>query len=728
MTIMRRSLIIAAGLILPLTAAAQEQAVPTDSIYKEAELGAVVVKGTAPKTRLKGNSMLTKIEGSTLAQSGTLEEMLAKVPGMMKNGDDLEVIGKGAPIYYLNGRKVQDINEFKTIRSEEILDVDVIHNPGAQYDATVTAVVRIRTKKRQGEGFGFSAFADGNYDVRNEKFSPSSTVKVNYRHNSVDVFGKLNYWQWQHVNSSDILQDSYYKDAVVSQAGESYMSGNHYGLGYMAGVNWQIADNHSVGMRIDANTRLYGTNRNGLDEDVLTDGVVTEHILSNSVEREKEPFNWSANAYYNGKAGKLGIDLNIDLYRNKTTTESSQVEESVAEVDNIATEKMSKNRMFATKLVLSYPVWKGQLTAGTEMSFVNRDSKYTITKTTVPSSEMEVSDKNIAAFVEYGFQLPKIGAASLGMRYEHVGFDYTDCLDPRNNMTRYTDDFFPSASFSTQLGPVQASLSYSMKTVRPNYWALSDAVTYMNRYCMQTGDPKLKNAIKQELGANFRYKWANLAIQYEHHKDAITQWSYVGGMAGTPAEGLDEGVILLKTINLADAYKQMTVYLSAMPTFGCYTPNWAVVMIKPWLKQLLADPREESGVRLVERKNPLWVGQLNNTFRLKHSWQLELNGGIVSKGDNMNFTLNRVAWGVDAVVQKCWLKDDALTLRLKFSDIFRTNSRQDVLMDCGYYTLENVNRYSRQRVNISIRYNFNAAKSKYKGTGAGAEAVSRMGK
>ncbi len=725
---MKTKSLITAGLLLSITATAQDQAAALDSIYKEAELSAVVVKGTAPKTKLKGNSMLTKIEGSVLSQSGTLEEMLAKVPGMTKNGDDLEVIGKGQPVYYINGRKVYDINEFKTIRSEEILDVDVIHNPGAQYDATVTAVVRIRTKKRQGEGFGFNAFADGNYDVQNETFNPSSTVKVNYRHNSVDVFGKLNYWQWRNEHTQTLRQDSYYKAATVSQEGDTYNNTNYYGLSYNVGFNWQIADNHSVGMRIDMKSQLYGTSWSALDEDILTNNVVTEHIFSNSAEKENEPFNWSANAYYNGKVGKLGIDWNIDLYRNKTTSTTAQLEELETEAENIATEKMNKNRMFATKLVFSYPVWKGELNVGTEMSFVNRDSKYTITKTTVPSSEMEVSDKNIAAFLEYGFQIPKVGSASVGLRYEHVGFDYTDCLDSKNNMTRYTDDFFPSASFSTQLGPVQAALSYSMKTERPWYGTLSDAVTYMNRYCMVTGDPKLKNSTKQDLGANFRWKWLNLALQYIHQKNVITQWSYIGGMEGTPAEGLDEGVILLKHVNLKDPYKQLSAFITAMPTFGCYTPNWTVGFMKPSLKQLLADPREESGMRLVEKTKPFWFGQLNNAFRLKHSWQLELNGMVMSKGDQMNMSLTKAMWSMDAAVQKCWLKDDALSLRFKFADIFHTGSKMSAAMDCGYYTLTLDNRYSRQRISMSLRYVFNAAKSKYKGTGAGSGAVSRMGK
>ncbi|MDE5987442.1 MAG: outer membrane beta-barrel family protein [Prevotella sp.] len=725
---MKKTILMTAGLLASLSVTAQDQTAVLDSIYKEAELSAVVVKGTAPKTKLKGNSMLTKIEGSVLAKSGTLEEMLEKVPGMLKNGDDLEVAGKGTPVYYINGRKVQDTKEFKTIRSEEILDVDVIHNPGAQYDATVSAVVRIRTKKRQGEGFGFSTFADGSYNFGNKDFTPSSTLKLNYRHNSLDIFGKVNYWQWRSQHTQALNQESYYKDAVIAQAGEAFLKSNYYGMGYTLGSNWQIADNHSVGVRLDIGNQLYAKSNNRLDEEVLTNGIVTEHILSISPSWERIPYDWKTNAYYSGKVGKLGIDLNIDILGNKTVTESDLNEQNTAALDLMYSEQTEKNRMLATKLVLSYPIWKGELNVGTEMSFVDRDSEYGITKTTIPSSNIKVDDNNIAAFVEYGFQIPKVGAANVGLRYEHVGFDYTDRLDAEHNMSRYTDNLFPSASFSTQLGPVQAALSYSMKTSRPGYWYLSSAVQYINRYCMQTGDPKLKNSIKQELAANFRYKWATLSLQYEHHKDAITQWSYVGGMEGTPGEGFDNGVILLKSVNLPDAYKQMTVVLSAMPTFGCYTPNWSVVMLKPWLKQLLADPREESGQRLVERNKPIVFASLNNAFRLKHSWQLELNAGIQSKGENMNFSLNRASWNVDAVIQKCWLKDDALSLRLKASDIFNTGGKQDISMDCGYYTLMNATKFNRQRISLSVRYTFNAAKSKYKGTGAGADAVSRMGK
>lgn len=117
-------------------------------------LGEAVVKGFMPKTKLTGNSMITTIQGTVLGNSGTAEEMLSKVPGMTQRDDKLEVIGKGAPVFYINGRKVQDAEELKNLHSNEIHNVEVITNPGAIYDATVSSVVRIRTTYPYGKEAG----------------------------------------------------------------------------------------------------------------------------------------------------------------------------------------------------------------------------------------------------------------------------------------------------------------------------------------------------------------------------------------------------------------------------------------------------------------------------------------------------------------------------------------------------------------------------------------------
>lgn len=116
-------------------------------------LGEVVVKGTIPVTRIKGDAMVTTIENSVLADVGSAKDVLSKVPGLvLKKGemsDAFEVLGKGAPLIYINGREVRNQSELEQLNSDEIKNVELITNPGARYDASVKAVVRIQTVKRQ---------------------------------------------------------------------------------------------------------------------------------------------------------------------------------------------------------------------------------------------------------------------------------------------------------------------------------------------------------------------------------------------------------------------------------------------------------------------------------------------------------------------------------------------------------------------------------------------------
>lgn len=116
---------------------------------------------------------------------------------------------------------------------------------------------------------------------------------------------------------------------------------------------------------------------------------------------------------------------------------------------------------------------------------------------------------------------------------------------------------------------------------------------------------------------------------------------------------------------------------------------------------------------------------LSNAFRFKHSWQLEANLNSFTRGDFMNMRLLNDSWNLGFVIQKCWLKNDALCLRASLSDALQRTS-QKVEMDCGYYLLQQHTINNRQRLDVSLRYTFNAQQSKYKGTGAGREAAGRM--
>ncbi len=686
----------------------------------------VTVNGQLPKTKLTGNSMITKVEGTVLEKSGSLKEMLTKVPGMTQKGDDLEVLGKGTPIYYINGRKMQDADELKRLRSEEIASVEVITNPGAEYDATVSAVVRIKTIKRKGDGFGFDIHTGNHQSLAYGYSAPFATTNLRYRHNDFDVFGMVNYWEWTSVNDSRPDQSSFIRQGNdllnIKQKMTMRYDWLGKGVNYNLGFNWQITPDHSIGARVERHDK-FGSKTEMFTEttiDRFINGKAaseTEYNKSDQNDRIHQPYNIDGNVYYNGKAGNLGIDFNFDFLTNKSN-EATNIKDMDGKNNTsiMEQEQHTSSDMLATKLVLSYPIWKGQLQAGTEMSFVTRKSRYSISGYPLPATESDVKEKNIAAFMQYGCEIPKFGNLSAGLRYEHVGFDYTDKINDTKSMSRYTDELFPSLSWSRQFGAIQTSLAYSIKTVRPNYNMLDEGIMYINPYSLQQGDPQLKNAKMQEISLNARWKWLNLFVAYERRDDAQSQWSYIYN---------DEGVILIKNINLDKPVRNLAMFLTGSPTFGVYSANWTAGWQKFFYTQELADPREATGKREISYKKPLMFFDLNNTFRLKHSWQLEANMNIVLKGDWMNFHITNNTYNLGFTVQKCWLKNDALCFRVSVFDVLQ-RSPQKINMDCGYYVLDQWSKNNAHRLDVSLRYTFNASQSKYKGTGAGKDAQSRM--
>ena len=60
-------------------------------------LGEVVVKADLPKMQLKGDAMVTTVQGSILEKAGTGEDLLDKLPGVSADDGEVRVFGAGAP-------------------------------------------------------------------------------------------------------------------------------------------------------------------------------------------------------------------------------------------------------------------------------------------------------------------------------------------------------------------------------------------------------------------------------------------------------------------------------------------------------------------------------------------------------------------------------------------------------------------------------------------------------
>ena len=694
-----------------ISASGQEQQDSLKSVSMMQELQEVVVKGNLPNTRLKGNAMITRIQGTPLSDAGTLGEMLVKVPGMTGTDEAPEVLGKGSPLIYINGRLMRDNSELKRLRSEEIRDVEVINNPGAQYDATVRAVVRIRTVRQQGDGLSLDLTLSDEHDLRYDFDRPQAKVGANYRKNGVDVFSSVYYYH-QDYRQYSTIEDITTTDKVFRQYGPYTMTWKHDNLTYTFGVNWQLSDNHSLGVRADLTHQMNGKNQVIYDEDVFENNALIDHLYSHQTSKETKPLGWLTNTYYNGKVGKLGIDFNFDFMKNGTDTDRENVERSKVQDDFVLSKSGTRSRLYATKLVLSYPVWKGELEAGTEMTFVNRNNTYWIDKALIANTDADITENNIAAFAEYSCDFKKYGSASVGLRYEHTLLDYDDAINKDERLHRSMDEWFPTASYSVALGKVQTALSYSMKTYRPSFFAMNDAVTYISRYMYQAGNSQLLNERVRDLTLNVSYKWLTLTASYEHLTNPITQWNFL----------TETDAMLCKHINLDKPINTLSAYLAVTPRVGIWSLNATAGFEK---QDLYLDVEGPQGVYRVYYDKPQYTLNAYNTFTLKHGWKFDVNLMYRSSGCSYVFYNDTYNLRLGLVAQKSLLRDNSLTLRAAVLDCFQRN-RMNEFSDCGYNQIQQNNRFSTHKLMLSVIYRLNATRSKYKGTGAGKAAIERL--
>ncbi|MBQ6576809.1 MAG: TonB-dependent receptor, partial [Bacteroidales bacterium] len=679
------------------------------------------VQAIMPKTKLTGEGLQTSVRGSVLENAGSANDVLAKTPGMIKSQNGLEVIGKGSPLVYINGRKVTDSSELDRLRSNEIQSIEVITNPGAQYDATVKSVVRIRTIRRQGDGFGFNIDASDTQSLRWAKGNdPFGSVNVNYRTGGVDLFGGVNYAHNTSRQISDIEKTTFGKTLFEDKGDlvNEYIGQTMYGEG---GINWQIADNHFLGGKIEWGRHLAYDVHSVLNDNVFIDGVQTDKLSTDSRDSLGDiiPRNIGGNIYYNGLVGgKLGIDVNLDYYGTSDgSTSVSKETSSMTHDAEVRSQSENSGEMYAAKAVLSYPIWKGQLQAGTEETFSRRNDDYTISGVSIPASQSRVKEDNVAGFASYAFYLEKFGQMSAGLRYEHVRYSYEDLITPDNSLSRKYGNWFPNLSYAGMAGPVQIMLSYSVKTRRPNYAQLYNAIRYNNRYIWQSGNAQLQPEISHNLGLTTVWKFITFMVNYSRTDDAIMTWS-------SPYN--DEGVVLVKPRNIETPFRLMTVVMNFTPTIGPWTMNYTLAAMPQWLTINAPDPREPSGIRVTKfNGKPVFVAQLFNTFTVKGGWQFELGGMLQSKGYSQNIYMKSMYFDLSAAIQKTLLKDRSLVLRLEGSDLAGL-ARTNVDTDFGSHTIRQTNMMDTQRVKFSVRYSFNAAQSKYRGTGAGSEEKARM--
>lgn len=671
-------------------------------------LGEVVVKSSLPKTILKNGGMTTTVVGSVLEKAGTMEHLLERIPNVSAQNGNIKVFGRGEPVIYINGRQMRDRSELDRLSSDNIKSVEVISNPGARYAASTKAVIRINTKKIQGDGFGFDATTEGSYDEK-KNIGGYGRLNMYYRKNGLEL-GAYAYGASQSTPDEKDLQQMTYLDKTWNQQDKTRWKNKTETFSSRLNASYQFDDNNSMGASISflRNPKLRTDGKT--EGSVLRDEVLTETNTSGRSEFWQNS-NLSSNIYYVGKVGKLDIDFNTDWFWSKGNN-NNNIDEHYQEVNSdmqnqlVSSATSKYNRLIASKMVLSYPLWGGDLSVGGEYSFTNRNTNYAIIPNTLADNVRDrIKEGMSSAFVTYSRNFGKLNMEA-GLRYENVDFKYYDDGKYMADQSKNYSNWFPSFSLSMPFGDVQMQLSYAADIDRPNYWVLRSGVQYSNHYTYETGNPFLFSEISRNISYDLAYKCLTFNLTYEHVSDPIYQT--VEMYKGNATIGL------MRMIN-GNSYNDVTTSLTLQPTLGIWHPMLSAMLEKQWFKLETRD-----GLYL---NKPVAMFRFNNTFDTK--WAMfSVMMTYITKGYEENHYIYKPMFNTDLSVYKGFLKD-TLSFQLYVNDLFGTNDSH-IIGKYGKLKETVFDEFSTSKISLTVRYKFNTTRSKYKGMGAGESQKNRM--
>ena len=669
----------------------------------------VVVNGERPKVQLQGNSLVMNVEGTVMERMGTAEDVLSRVPTISKKGDVFEILGKGVPLIYLNNRKLTDLQELKNIQSDNIKNVEVIQNPGARYDASVNAVIIIRTKRMAGEGLGVELTSWSRKDrgyVNNER------VNLTYRTGRLELFANL-FGAYNKKWSRSEFEQTVFADTlwVITNREEEHVR-NPFLEGRF-GFNYQLNDNNSFG-GFYQNTYDYMKVAFEDDDNLLANGSPYDHLQNSSIKRAEGVPKHQVNLYYTGKIGKLSIDFNADYtYRNQRNRNQQQELSDEYDDRDVSTYALTRSRLMAEKLFVTHPIGKGQIEVGEEYTNTRWNSSFENKEGYIANSNNEQHEQAIAPFIELRQQIGRLQLAA-GLRYEHVTSEYFVGGIRRDDQSRTYDDFFPSVSLSTSVKNVQLSFSYAKRTRRPSYWQLSSDVIYENRLNLQTGNPYLKPVKYHNVNAMIRWMWIYLNTNFSHCVDPILY----------TAESLEnDSKVNLVTYKNYDHLDWLAITLGAQKDIKLghevtWTPQYNISLMKPWFKaNFLGEQKSFS--------QPMLSLQLGNIVTFPYDWLVQADFNMHTHGNsgaNANFDCTNPIFSLSVSKDFCKRR---LNIKLSGNDLFNGGINRFTLYSNRMMFRKMEDNDSRC-VTLSLRYRFNVTPSKYKGTGAGNAEKSRL--
>lgn len=667
----------------------------TDSLARE--LQEVIVTARQPATKLIGSTLVSTIPGTNLADLGTALDVLAQLPMIKVTDNSVSVIGKSNIEIFIDGRPMRDELELRQLLSTNLKKVELLMAPGAAYESTTGAVLKITTRRNFVKGLSLT---DQFLIDRRRKWSVLDYLNLSYRVGDWEIFvnGTVN-----HNNSvaKGSTTNTLVYDGKETIVGSTQHNNYPTTTGVIKGGFNYAHGPQSFGAYYRYNPERGDFNNSGsewLDDNPAISSIIDKHVRAHS---------HLASLYYeNTFAEKYRLHFDGDFRRSDesnsvATTYPASSDPAVNSTDD------RTSTLWAGKLYLNFPLGKGDFTVGTQDSYTHTSLDYRMLNHAVseyiPSSLTDARQTSAALFVSWSRMFGKF-SLSAGARYEYVDYDFKVNGIRDEDVSRRDHLLTPDVSLGYSFNDgSQISLSYKMATVKPPYSQLTGSLNYVGMHQIEGGNPGLHDERMHDI--RLFGLWRGFMLQADYTR-ALDTYAYVKQVY--PAPDLQ---LIMHPVNID--VSALSLYLVWNQPVRRWTPNVTVGMYRQWLK--LDNTRYDK---------PIFSYFFDNTFSLPHGWMITANISGSSQGDMHTNRFGASWFTMDASVGKTFL-NKSLTVKLAATDIFNTANNDWTMNTCGVF-VDKRQSYDRRGLSLNIIYNFQPRKSGYKGTSAAEAEMKRL--
>lgn len=668
------------------------------------ELKEVVATHEAPTTRIQGNSLITKVEGTTLATLNDALQVLGWIPMVSQINGAVSVFGRGTPLIYINGRKLYDMSELNQLEASDIKDVRVITNPGAQYGSTVKSVIIIRTKKRKGDGWGLAIRGT---ERLSDYVNSTGIFNVFYRNGGFDVIVRGMAQQEKQKFNSDNVTETYLPSKTLTEKTDHAAVNTFTKLSGNISLNYQFNENHSIGAYYSYIAYKNHIKSGGVF-DISIDNSEYESLTTNGLKTIDFYPTQETNLYYNGTIDHVTLDFNMNYYGSKPNLNDKISEISSIPENNrtVSSYSNSINNMVAQKFTATYRINRSELEVGEEFTNSHSKSNYLNYENILPDNVFKVKEKNIAPYVQFSQGIGKNFSVYGGLRYEHVVFDYYN-NGVYSDASRTYDNFFPSGGASFGKDNFSASFSYSHKTSRPSFGQINSSVRYVNKYEYQQGNPLLKPSQTESFNLMAIYKDFYMNLTLQNQRDAM-MW-----VEEPYKDSEDIYLYTCKNISFIRYFSAMLGYNGNL--CDKLRLQLSTGMNKQWFT------RDFCGEPMSFNKPTFTVNCLL-TIKLPYGINFMPMYTFNSRGFSDNFYTygyNHLGFIINKSFDKGW------RVSIEATDLLNDLKQSGISYD-SWRMSKSKELMNARRVEISVQYNLNPKKGRYKGKNAGKDARNRI--